>query len=913
MKSIKYPFIGIILIVFTLLIGCSTEKNTRLSRFYQGFTTRFNVYYNGDKHFDKAYKTQLQGFKEDHTSFFPLHPVSMLNGKMAGGYDPAIEKFQKAIRTRSIKVKPRFEGVRKGGKYEEWLKQEEYNPYLHNAWLMLGKSQFYKGDFTASAATFNYIARHFRNLPQTIYESQIWIARCQAELNWLYEAEDILRKVKANNLSNSNLTLWNLVSADLCMKQKQPVQAIPFLEYALAYEKEKIQRYRLHYLLGQIHQFNGEKDKAYLNYTKVIKLSPPYETEFSARIRQTECLGSNNKNESLRKLTTMSKKSKNKDFLGQIYYAIGNIYLSKEDTSNATKNYELSIQKSDKDINQKTLTQIKLGDIYFRTRQYPAAQPCYSGALASVNDQHADFDRITKRSEALDELILNYQNLHLQDSLLQLSSLSKAQQEIVVNKIITQIEKREAEERTQAERGQLVAAQAERNSETNTVNNTLRNPALPSANTDKSWYFYNTASVQKGKADFQGRWGSRKLEDNWRRRNKTSYSFNEPVQKNEEEKSSVSISKKDTAKLTPIADPKKPEFYLQQIPSTPEEKENANEIIRESLYNMALVYQNRLNDYPQAIATYNDLLRRYPTTDKRADIYFNLFLIGQLTDDKELTNEYKSKLLTEYPTNKYAITLSDPDYVKNYARKKSEVESLYVNTYEAFLKNDTKTVRSNYEKVKSDYALTKLMPKFMFLNALCYLTEKKSDEFKLSLSEILEKYPNADVSTLAGAMMGNIAQGKIISGQSISSDIWNTKVAVVNTPSTAPIASNIPEFTIDPISPHYILFAYPTDSTYNNRLMYEVAGFNFTNFAIRDFDLDMFPLQGIGLLRVKGFASFDETVIYRRRLFGEKGIANRLPAQLKTVLISEKNFEILLKGRTFAEYFTFFEKNFNKK
>lgn len=912
MRNTKYPIFGIILAASTLLWSCSTDKNTRFSRFYQGFTTRYNVYYNGERNYDKAYKSQLQNYKENYTTFFPIHPVSSLKGKTISDYEPAIEKFQKAIKNHSIKIKPAFQGIRKGEKYEDWLKTEEYNPFLHNAWLMMGRSQFYKGDFLASSATFNYISRHFRNLPQAVYESQIWIARCQTELNWLYESDDILQKIKFTDLNKSNQTLWNLAKADLLMKQKMPNEAVGFLEKALSAENNKTQRYRLHYLLGQIHQSLGHDELAYLNYSKVIKMSPPYETEFSARIRQTECIGNNNREENLKKLNSMARKAKNKEYLDQLYYAIGNIYLSKTDTLNATKNYELSILKSEKDINQKTLSQIKLGDIYFRTKQYPEAQPCYSGALAAITNEHPDFDRITKRSEALDELIINYQSVHLQDSLLQLASLTKAQQIVAVSKIIAQIKKREAEEKALAEREKLIAAQAERNGEVE-MNNTMRNPSMPLASNDKSWYFYNTASVQKGKADFQSRWGSRRLEDNWRRKNKTSYSFNEPTQKSDEEQKSAISLDQDTLKIEKATDPKKPEFYLQQIPSTNEEKENAHEIVREGLYNMALVYQNRLNDYPQAIATYYDLLRRYPQTDKKADVYFNLFLIGQITEDEEMATEYKNKLKTEFPSSKYSVTLSDPDYVKNYLRKKAEVEKLYENTYFAFLKNDIKTVRQNFDTVRAQYALTKLMPKFIFLNALSFLSERKNSEFKAALNELLEKYPNADVSTLAGAMMGNIAQGKMLSGQSINSNIWSTKVTAVNTTPVDTKLINVPEFTVDPISPHFILFAYPTDSTYNNRLMYEVAGFNFTNFAIRDFDLDMFPLQGIGLLRVKGFASFDETVIYRKRLFGEKGIANRLPAQLKTVLISEKNFETLLKGRTFEEYFTFFEKNFSKK
>lgn len=902
------------LIVILFLSSCSTEKNTAISRFYQGFTTRYNIFYNGEVNYNKAAKMQLQNYNENFTQLLPIHPVSKLKGQTNGEYDRTIDKCQKAIKLHSIKAKPASTSLVGSPKYKEWQQTEEYNPFLHNVWLTLARAQFYKGDFMAASSTFQYIIRHFRNLPNVVVESQIWNARCLAELNWLYEAEDILHKIKPNELNAKNKVLWNIATADLLLKQRQPQSAIPNIEYALANESNNIQRYRLNYLLGQIYAEGGQLDKAYLAYDKVIKLMPPYEMEFSARIKQTECMGNEKSNDVLKKLVSMTKKGKNKDFLDQLYYAIGNIYLNKKDTAQAIKNYVLSIKKGEKNINQKSLSQIKLGDIYFITKKYTDAQPCYSEALAAIGKEHPEYTRLSKRSEALDELILHYQNVHLQDSLLYISSLSDAEKLKVVEKIIAQLAKKEAEDKKIADREKLLMEQAQRQDEqSENPNARMQNPSMPNLNGDKSWYFYNTASVSKGKADFQSRWGSRKLEDNWRRKSKSSFSFGDSNSQTNNATEKNDTLKKDSLKVAQISDPKNPQYYLQQIPKTDEEIKNANDIVCDGLYNMGLVYKNRLEDFPIAISTFNNVLNRYPKTMNRPDIYYNLYLIGQQMNDNSMSDRYKTMLISEFPDNKYSIALSDPNYIQNYLKKKSEVEILYQKTYADFLKNDIKSVRASYIEVKEKYPLSKLMPKFAFLNALSFLSEKRTDDFKTSLAEILNKYPDADVASLAGTMMSILVQGKPLSGQVVTNDIWNTKLSTKASDSDKTSIQKVAEFTVDPISPHFILFVYPADSTYNNRLMYEVAGFNFTNFAIRDFDFDMLPLQGIGLLRVKGFASLSEVLIYRQRLFGEKGIANRLPAQLKTVLISEKNFESLLKGRTFDEYFTFFEKNFGNK
>ncbi len=918
-----YPSIKpIILILLLALAGCSVEKNNRVSRFYQGFTTRYNVFFNGKENYDKAFNAQLRSTEENTTALLPVHPISLSNGKTNNDYNRTIEKCQKAIKTHSIKTKKEFNGARSGPDYQAWLNEEEYNPFLHKAWLLMARAQFYKGDFEASQATFNYIIRHFRNLPNTVAEANIWKARCLAEEGQLYETEDILRKINKAGINPAYSGIYQLVMADLLLKQKENSAAIPFLEKAIQVEKNKTQRYRLNFLLGQLYAETGEREKAFRAFEKVIKLSPPYEIEFSAQIKQTENMIGQNSIAILRKLSAMAKKSKYKSNADQLYYAMGNVYLTEKDTTNALKNYILAIEKSDKNVNQKALAQVKAGDLFFIQKKYPEAQPCYGGALGVLPKTHAEYDRISKRSEALDELIIHYQNVQLQDSLLALSAMSVEDQLKVANLIIDNIVKKEKAEKEAEEREKLKAESQAQNEMFN--DNFDDNPRIAqktaAISNDKSWYFYNTSAVSKGKAEFQSRWGSRKLEDNWRRRNKNSFTFAESNKETTGEQATGNAnnqnqtgSDKDStlSEKKIVSDPKDPNFYLQQIPSNDEARQTSLDIVRDGLYNMALVYKNRLQDFNLAESTFKELSRRFPQTPNLPDMYYNMYMIGQQKPDNNMSELYKNKLISEFPKSEYALALSDPDYVNNYLKKRREVEDLYQQTYLAYLKNDTSSVRQAYQKALKDFPMSKLNAKFAFLNALVYINQKNNKGFKKALQELLEKYPNTDVTELAGSMMTGLALGKEISGEKVNTDIWSKRVVAAEVKEQTIVTEA--EFTIDPISPHFVLFAYPTDSTYNNRLMYDVAAFNFSNFAIRDFDFDMFPLQGIGLLRVKGFATFSEVLIYKERLFGPKGIGHKLPAQLKTVLISEKNFNSLMKGRTFAEYFEFYNKNLDKK
>ena len=123
-------------------------------------------------------------------------------------------------------------------------------------------------------------------------------------------------------------------------------------------------------------------------------------------------------------------------------------------------------------------------------------------------------------------------NVHLQDSLLTLAAMTHGEQVAVCQRIIGDLIKREKEEKENAQREEYLAQQEGNN---NPIDN--KAPATPniSMNTDKSWYFYNNMTKNAGKTEFQRRWGARKLEDNWRRRNKASFSFGDEETKPDEE------------------------------------------------------------------------------------------------------------------------------------------------------------------------------------------------------------------------------------------------------------------------------------------------------------------------------------------------------------------------------------------
>lgn len=79
----------------------------------------------------------------------------------------------------------------------------------------------------------------------------------------------------------------------------------------------------------------------------------------------------------------MTRYGSNREYLDQIYYAIGNLYLSRRDTANAITNYELAAKHSTRNGVDKAIAQVTLGGLYYDRGRYDKAQPCYAEGCRS--------------------------------------------------------------------------------------------------------------------------------------------------------------------------------------------------------------------------------------------------------------------------------------------------------------------------------------------------------------------------------------------------------------------------------------------------------------------------------------------------------------------------------------------------
>jgi len=889
------------------ITSCSTQKNTGASRAWHELKVIHNVQFNGEK----AYKEGMEQLNQAHTdnfaTFLPLYPVSDHKAaeSSASSMDKAIDKSRKSIKMHSIKVRPKVNPKkRKDEKYQNWLKNKEFNNQMYRAWLMLGQSEFHKGDFLGSVGTFRYIEKLYENDANMVALCQLWIARAYGELDWIYEAEDILSKVQVDNLNRKNEPYYSAVSADILLKGEHYKEAIPYLKLAKQNEKRNGYLPRFEYVLAQAYQHNQQPSEARAAYKRVYQLHPKdVNMEFNARIHYAELKGDTAK--SMKQLRQMTKLYKYKDNLDQLYGVMGNIYLANHDTTQALHYYQLGIESSTQNGNEKAQVLVKAGDLYFDRCAYTQASPCYHEASTILPNDHPDYARVSHRSEILDDVVAEIQIVDLQDSLQRLGHLSYEEQLAVVEKLIFDLkEKEKSDSIAQKERDREQELETERGGlQSVDMSRMIGGRTGAAAN----WYFYNPQLMRSGKQEFTKQWGNRGLEDNWRRLSKASLTTTDTPDSSTPEDSSA-LAQTPADATTDIGsgdamDVYNPQYYLQQIPKTESDYAASDALIADALYKLVYLYRDRMNNPVLSDRTFADFLRRFPQEERLVELYYNRYLYALRTQQIDTAAYCRDQILTRYPESAQAKIVSNPDYFESLKRMAIEQDSLYESTYEAYRHNDFQTIKANKAYAETTYPLTPLMPRLLFLNAVATAKTEGQDAFVATLRDMVNRYPTDPLSAMAKDMLAMMTQGMEAQQGSGTTTLMEQRQI-----STEEITDTTRTFSSQRTENSFVYIVIANDEPSLNNLLYEVALFNFSQFLIKDFDLRKVPIFSStqSALEIKGFDSMDEADWYISILQSNADLQTFFSNLNATIFpITESNSQLLNRPFTLEDYLNF--------
>jgi len=901
-------------VLLLLLASCSNQKNTKTTRLYHEINTRYNIYFNAEEAYKTALENKNKEYKDNLSEMIYMYPYYPdWEEKKLKTFETTIDKATKAIKLHSIQAKPeRDPGKSRNAAYQEWLNQKEFNPFLEKVWMLMAKAEYQNNDYIRSLATFSYISRVYKSNRDIVVEAQLWIARIYLQMGWTYETENVFRQInQSGEIPQSQKKLYNEIYANYLVRSEKYEESIPYLEQAVKNESGD-QKDRLKYLLGQVYAKTGNRQKAYETFGDIPGLGTSFELKLNSQLQQAQYSSSSEKGKVLSMLEKMSKQTRNAEYLDQVHYIAGNIYLQNGDTLDAIKKYNAAIEKSTRGGYDKAIAQVVLGDLHFTRKEYLKAQPLYPEALGILGKKYDRYKELTLRSEVLDELVVYLEAVHLQDSLQTLARMPEDERLDVINKLIADLKKKEEEEKKLLAR-QEWEDQNRANQATTDITQNQAPDARFGMNAESSFYFYNQTSVAQGKTAFKKQWGNRKLEDNWRRRDKSSSAFDDFFA--EETPDDITLETDSLGNPIEVKDPTaqtkekeqldqySPEYYIQQLPLTPEALAESNAIIEDAFYQMGLIYKNKLGDLYLAIDAFDTDIKRFPQTKNLEEIYYQLFLIYSQLSNKNMADIYRNKLLGEFPSGDYAVTLSDPNYEWNLRNLPTLQNDLYQSTYDAYIGSKINSVRQNYQTVKEKYPLSDLMPKFMFLNALTYAQTNDAKEFRDNLKELVDKYPNADVTSIASDMLQGVISGRpLIAGGPARGMYWNIQFGGQDfaEADTTLMFKDLPE------DEHLVLMLFDPSKVKRNDLLYDVADYNFSNFVLQTFDLSFSAIGTFEMLQVKGLASFSDVSEYINKAFADSSLIQTIDSTIVIIPISNENFNVLQKGKSLNEYFDFF-------
>ncbi|MFC2086170.1 tetratricopeptide repeat protein [Bacteroidota bacterium] len=859
-----------------------------MTRTFHNVTSKYNVFFNANLSYENGLMKVERSFRDDYTKILPvfIYSDSKISKSVAPEMNRTIEKTSKLISRHSITVKPEKNKKKKlSDKEKEFLDKKEYTKWVDDAYLLLGKAHFHKHDFYPAIETFSYVVKEYSK-NRIKFEALIWLSRTYIELKNYGEAIKILDQLDGDkNFPKDYRHDYLLTKVHYFVKQNKFEDAIPLLRSTVQNETVKSKKARYYYILAQINELKNNIEAASYNYGEVVKLNPEYEMLFNARINRARLydISLSGSKEIKKELEKMLKDDKNIEYQDQVYYALANIYQKEENIDLAIENYKLSVKVSVSNDNQKAISFLAIANHYFSVPEYKEAQAYYDSAVSFLDDEFLNYDVIFNKSRSLNELVDNLNIVEREDSLQRIAQMDEATRSQFILALIEEVKEEE-----------------QRLIEEQTQNALLMQQGLPaqsaSAGGSGKWYFYNPVTLGLGQSEFTKLWGRRKMEDNWRRKNKAISAFGEGGDL-------ASVENADTNEYNN----KQPEYYLQDLPLTDSLMKISDENIALALFNMAKVYKEKLKDYEQSIKIFKDLNERFPENQNALSAYYYIYLLNKEIKNEAAAEYYKRLIATNYPESQYASILTNPNYFKEMEEKENEIIKFYNETYNFYQQNNFDKVIANYNYADTAYPENDLMPKFDYLRTLVTGRTSDIEVFEKELELIVEKYPYSEIRPEAENIIAyiNRDEEETVKEKSLFDEETDEEIE----------ESEEEIYEFDKRSTHFYMIVVENIKTDVNQIKFGIANFNIDYFSTLEFNISSALLNDeFQFVTVKSFKNRNQAMNYYESIteFGEF-FGPLDPKSYRQFVISSENYVKFYKDKNINKYYRFFKSNYLKE
>ena len=869
-----------------IVASCSVEKNTSLSRNYHNLVSHYNIYFNGSESYEKGIDKARSSVRNDYNQVLPVFIFGNeeVNGAVSADMKRAIDKATKVITFHSITARPKVKEGEQSPKDKAFYEKKEYNKWVDDSYMLMGKAYMYQGEYFMAAETFKHILVTFPQ-QEIRYLALTWLVRAYIMIDEMREAERILMSLAdASDFPEDYLVEYYTTRASFHMKREEYRRAAEDLTAALGQKGlDKEERIRFTYILAQLYEEADENELALEHYKQVTRFNPPYEMAFNARVSMAEVFesGSTDSEDLKKLLTKMLRDSKNKEYLDQIYFALGNIAFEEGDKEKAIEYYQLSVSSSLQNSYQKGYSSLTLAKIYYEDPDYKLSAAYYDSAVSFLDKDYPGYEGLSTLSASLSGLIRNFNTYELEDSVQMLAALPEEQRMSIIDGII--------EEVRQEEEAARLAEQQARQDMAFDQSMMYNNPGSGAGgNTGGKWYFYNLNAKSFGQPEFRMKWGERKLEDNWRRKNKQSVS--DVTAGTAAEGDSVNGGAE-----TKIFDNKSREYYLVSIPLTDSSMEQSHLRLEEALYNMGVIYREKLLDYQESIQSFEELLQRYPDGRFTAQAMYYLHDLFNVQQNTDQANYYKNRLLARYPDSHYSKLLNNPNYIQELETEEQKVVRYYEDVYEKYSRKEYASVIEDATRGIELFESDPLVPKFKYIRALATGALEGKEPMKTELDSLIAHHPGAEESRAAQEVI----------------DYMYVAFPVIKEADQAREAEAI--YTgYDASQEHHFLIALRTDENMN-QVSFDLLNYNLDHFNQYDLQIDRLAVRdGFNILVVRSFTDADGASRYMDiiRENADRILAGISGDSYRIMIISGENYRLLTKEKQVDPYYQFFRRHY---
>ncbi len=850
----QLKFIAIIIICFVR----NCEAQSLISKLWHNSTAHYNAYYNAEVLVAGAVDNTLLGYKDNFKDVLSLYPIG----------DQALLKANSAKMDEVLK------------KCSHIIDKHSKSKWVDDSYLLMGDAQFYKGDFYAAIEVYEYVAGNYKNT----------ITGAQAEINLLItylqlkkydDAEALYTRLNNRKDFPAKLKVsLAIAGAAINIKQKKYPVAIKLLESILPKVKNKPKKIRYNFVLAQLYVLTKKNPDALEKYRKVIKLNPPYEFAFNAKLNIAKAINLKNRGDvrnAMATLRSMLKDDKNIEYFDQIYYELGNLELADKNESQAIVEYSSSLRSKTNDINIKTLTYLALADLYFKRQDYLHAQKYYDSSARSIDKDNPDYANVNSKNQILNELIKHLLNIKEKDSLLKLGS-NKALMEKTIDNLIKE-EKLKAEELKQNEERQKIQQQ-------------LQNQNAPPPSSTTNFPFYNQAARTKGLQDFQRIWGSnRNLGEYWGIKSKNDEVIrNQFITGQENDDPGTEVKRK---LLEDVPEERK-KYYI-NIPFSDSDKHIMRDEISESYFLGANVYYQNLKESEKAKKMLEEMLVRFPNSKYEINAWYLLAKINKEQGKMDKFDYYTELIKKADPNSTFLEVLNGKDSTSSdltSIKADNEVEQLYAKTYDAFkAKNYTETINLKKEN-DLKYPGNPLQVNFDYLEAMAIGNLGDLSLFQKKLQSIVDNYPETPIGKQADKTL------QILKSKNSKSEVLETKAES--------------KYKYDEAAPHFYMLVVPKGTTMD-QLKTILSFFNKNQFGMDELQLTTSLIGSeYQAVIVNNFASLDKAKDYIIQIKSNPALFSEIKDnnQFQHFLISQDNFTTLIKEKKLEDYIQFYKASY---